>query len=368
MGHPFFDASTFPSWREDAKAFVGALLEVCRAQAAGFEVSWLITIYKRCSANLPLIAVAGVLPARVVEDVLQQLVVARVFKAFCEELLTSAGLGAVHERVRAVVRAEGATETTQLSEKVLFLDRESLRARLDVIAAGGNEGVLLVRGEPGSGKSWTRRLVEHVAKSQNDECIYLGRNHVGTVGDVLRDLFNAIAGRAVPESLTTPHAAYRDMCSDLLGVAQAQQKRWWIIADDLGVRDNADLMDRRIREFFEQFVVHMTSPVFRQRFCLVLLDYPEGKPTKWEDDVWIEDRTAVSDIRAPVVAEFLAHWTARKGLNAAPEEFPALADGVLARAEAAREKARREGRAFVFLRCVHDELPPVLADLQRRKP
>jgi hypothetical protein len=215
-----------------------------------------------------------------------------------------------------------------------MLDRAQLRRYIRRLAPARSPlKVLLVRGEPQSGKSHGRHLFESAARDAGAKSVYLCDGLVATVEDVLSELFGAYSATAdVPAPESTEHGWYKAACGKLRTVAERSGCALWIAVDDLGVaEDGAPLLDPQIRAFFEQFALHLVSGVYKDWFRLMLIDYPEGAvPSRWRNDLWAEDRTARADITIDHVKDLLTAWSTQRGRVVIEENLADVAAGMLA--------------------------------------
>jgi adenosyl cobinamide kinase/adenosyl cobinamide phosphate guanylyltransferase len=284
----------------------------------------------------------------------------------CEYLLADATLLAYHDRIRAVVDAAPALEERIISDYVVILDRLPLREKLALLEPDASPvKVLLVRGEPRSGKSHGRYLFERSARDQGALPVYLCEGIVATVDDVVRELFSALdASSEIPPRLTTEDAWYRVVCSKLRELASSKQRPLWIAVDDLGpAADGGPLLDSQIKQFCDQMALNMVNPAFRQWFRLMLIHYPDGQvPTRWKRDFWTEDRTNPMDVRQADVEVLLREWSSRHE-TIIEDELTTLAAAVLARADAPETPDEAEAPR---LQRLHDALVETLNTLAGR--
>jgi hypothetical protein len=345
VAHPFFDSSSYPWHRQDAH---NLHRELYTAISNANEIDLL---YKSCSPELPPLA----------HDAPHLMWKAALDRLAAAALLVDLGK---HLRVRAYSKAHDAFEQIRnaidplrepgAASNLIFVDREEGRNALGRLAKN-DVSVLLVRGAPSSGKSWTRHLVKEQAEALGHECIYLCQGIIATVEDTLNMIFASL-GAPSPPRLTTEAAWFQKACADMLLLASQKQKRYWVVADDLGATDEGPLLDDLIRQLFDKMALNMLNPVFANRFKLVLIDYPDRVPTKWEDDFWVEDRPTEEQVKAVAVAEFLRRWVERKGKVLPEVEVLKLAEDVIAIVE-----APVHGETRPWLKRIHDELSAVLA-------
>ena len=145
-------------------------------------------------------------------------------------------------------------------------------------------------------------------------------------------------------------------------VASKKEKRLWIAVDDLAGKDGAPLMDENINKFCDQFALNMLNPMFRNRFRLMLIHYPEEIPSKWRSDFWTEDRTSDTDIQPQHVAELLKAWALAKDRKIVEEELNKLASDVVQKAEAPPPAGQKQKPR---LQRIDEELKTALRNLQK---
>jgi len=295
------------------------------------------------------------------QEILNLLTIARGLKRLFELIIADNGLAAVHNTIRAIQNAEDIIPAVS-GEKFVFVDRQQLRSELlKLLGDMPTHGVLLVRGPSGSGKSWTRNLVGHVARSLGEEYIYFYEGLVSSVDGVVDQLFAFFGAPGdVPAKLETDPAWYQRVCRTLQGIAKKKNAVCWIVADDLGLaKDGTPLLHKGIREFFDQFAQFMIDPSFAQQFRLVLLDYPNGDvPSKWQD-FWVEDRPDEKEVAEGLLAEYLLRRAAHMKKQIGEEKAQVLARDILAKADAPQAVPRPKPR----LKVIHDELVGVIQKL-----
>lgn len=241
--------------------------------------------------------------------------------ALLERVLADPSLLAIHEVVQRV-KAAGLEAGPDICSQLLlpgdvpFLNRSRLRTSLRRMREDTPKTILLVRGEPRSGKTMTYELVRAVAKAAGDRVIYLDENNATQVDKVASYLLERLADgpAVVPPGDTSDPGWYRLVALEARKVVAAKPQRWWIIVDDLGPdAQNQPRMNPEVLEFFHQFAMQMADPEFSRLFRLVLLDYPTAPnkpPGKLKKTLLEEDRTALyveTDVSAFVRAA-LERW------------------------------------------------------------
>ncbi len=89
-------------------------------------------------------------------------------------------------------------------------------------------------------------------------------------------------------------------------------------------------------------------------FRLLLIHYPDGPvPSRWERELWAEDRTRAEDLTQEDVADVLRKWADGHGKQIPEADVLDLAAEVVARADGDAARLRR----------IHDELAATLDGL-----
>jgi len=120
----------------------------------------------------------------------------------------------------------------------VFINRADLRQKLRGLRPGAGKRVLIVRGERYTGKSYTLRLIQHVAQVRREQvaCIDVADTFgtTGTPGDfavtLLRNL--NLPHKDVPErDPQNPNRWPKELCPFLIGRLRSLQDPWWIVLD-----------------------------------------------------------------------------------------------------------------------------------------
>jgi hypothetical protein len=361
MPHPFFDALKFPLHRLDARELHKGLYETVGSHAQ------IDLLYRKCAEGLMPLTPAP--PHAMWVEALDNLTAARALRQLFDLVLAGPSLAAIHSKVHAARDAIDAVQQMYLRGDTLFLDRVNFRDALDRLRdAAGRERVLLIRGGPRSGKTWSKRMVEDVARESGAGTIYVAEGLVIGVDDMVDHLFSSLGKPdAVPPRTTTDDAWYKQVCRRLLGVVQGSGTPRWIIADDLGLVDGAPRLDQQIKAFFDQLALFMSNEAHWTWLRLVLIDYPPGKrPTLWKNIDVLEDRTSEADVSAAHVAEYLRGWASVKGRSLAHDQADQLASEVIAHADAVVAGGPNEDdEPPVRLRIIHDKVREVVKMLAR---
>lgn len=203
-----------------------------------------------------------------------------------------------------------------------FVDRTRLRDKLGAMSRIGSgagsvgaagAGVLIVRGERGSGRSHTRELVADHAHHMGELFVIVDRDLASGAEEAMRLIFGAF-GKPMPTRLQTEDAWYRAACGQMVQVASDLQRRCWVVADDLATGpDGSALVNQQLRDLLDQMVLtSMAHPIFARWFRLVLIDYPADKPTRWKG-MPPEDVTSLADFSETVLTELCEKLAERRG-------------------------------------------------------
>lgn len=313
MAHPFFDVISYPWHRADAVKFY---TDLYRSEPNSDRID---LIYKRCAVDLPPLPLEKP-PDGIWKAALQQLTSARKLREFCRIAKAESSFAAIVTTIDSVISATDALTQfvlrTERKEITPFLNRRTLRSGLEqMVPADSSAGVIIVRGDPETGRSWTKYLVTSVASELGEgPPLYLYDGNVTSVGTALRHIFNALEKpKAIPKQNSSPNAWYADCFFEMQVIAgeraKAGRKRLWIVIDDLGETQYGPKLDPEIKGFFEQFALQMANGAFSQYFRLVLIEYPRGPvPTKWKRGSWLEDDTRESPPKTEDLADFLRQW------------------------------------------------------------
>jgi hypothetical protein len=327
MGHPFFNAITYPFQREDAKQLHKVLSQAEKNSAR------IQNIYERCGSNLPPLT----LPAAadlVWNEVLGNLAKHGVLQNLCTYIKNQfAGQPIIVDAVVAVENAIPASERKILSNGVFILDCEDHREAISKITEDITPKVLLIRGKEKSGKTHCRFIFQSIAEEKGATVVYLCDGIVATVNEAMESIFSALGAGAekIPAKVSTEDAWYRAVCNKLKELATTgQTKKIWVVADDLGYIKNVPILDKEIRCFFEQFALFMQDPSFAKYFRLLMVNYAEQAiPTKWKATMWAEVNTDENTIQQTHVEDFLKDWKLEEKSDILEQDLKSLAQEVI---------------------------------------
>jgi hypothetical protein len=357
MAHPIFDRSSYAWDRQEAKDLFDVVVASIPQQA---EIAQL---YAQAGGD-PGVLDTGQAPHPLWTDALNRLAEQEKLRRLCEEVLPGIqrlkGAERFQAALKAVAEAVPAVER-KIIAGVPVLDRQPLRQLVEQLKSDAALRVLLVRGNPKTGKTWGRHLFIAGARDQGAEAVYLFAPMVATVDDVVQELFGVLgAGDQVPARDTTAPAWYASVCRKLGSVAIEKRKLVWIAVDDLGAaaEDGAPLLDPEIAKFCAQLVFHMANPAFGKWFRLMLIHYPDGPvPTRWLQETWREDRPTGAEGEQQDIVEYLRDWAAEQdGRAFLAGEAEALAAQVIQQVDSPKPEEAGVPR----LQRLHDKLAETL--------
>ncbi len=330
MAHPFLDALAYPWTRQDAQDLHTVLFNQVQAPKT------IELLYQKCVT--PAMPLTPGQPADLVwKEVLERVTAARTLGRLFEVLLELDVAPTLRPAIEAVQNATSPLEDVLLSSDVVFIDRKRLKLLLQKLEGpSATHGVLLVRGDRRSGKTWTERLVTDLARSHGADSIFLFEGLVSTADDVLDTLFAAMEGLDRKPALTTTQDAwFRLACTRLLELAERRRRLLWVVVDDLGTTDDGPRLDPTVRAFFDQFALAMANPAFAKWFRLVLIDYPDGPiPTRWKP-FWVADRLTEAEVDKDAISEFVLAWARRRKKAVSNVQADEMATNIVASVDAA---------------------------------
>jgi hypothetical protein len=356
--HPFGGGSRYPWDRAEARALHD---ELAGSITNANQIDILV---KKAAPQIPALNL-GWPPAQLWSQALEDTALADRLLALCRTLVDDSGKVAVARAAQAVLDARPAVERRVGSDGRLVLGREELRTVLDQLAADGAPvKVVLVRGQPKTGKTWSKILFERAARDRGAEVVYLRGLTTPTVRNVVQKLFEvAGAPDQVPHTDTTDSAWFQSVSYRLPAVVRDRGKPLWIAVDDLGPGEDGKtpLIDEQIRLFFDTVALSLEDPWTSRWLRLLLIHYPENDtPTRWPEEVWQLDKPG--ELTEQDVALAIQEWSSDHQVTLLPTQVTASARAVVTRAEAplaADDVRARHPR----VRRIHDECVVELANL-----
>lgn len=340
MAHPFFEELQFPAYREEAKELHRVLCII------SVDVPGAIAIYNRCGPNL-----LGLTPANIQktwDEALLNLQARGFIKALCDDVKLNFQQPQVLKAVHAIEIAKPPSEITIIESGTLVLDRDPLRNGINRIAPEGNATkVLLVRGEPKSGKSYVEHLFSSVARANGAESLFLFAENIPTLQkavDQLFSLFTPAIAPVVTNANTTDSAWNLEVCIKLQGLAAASNKVYWIAVDDLGEKDGAYLLPAPVRDFFDQFALQVRNSFFKKSFRLLYIHFPKKIPTQWKREMYVAIEVSESEITKDHVAVALREWRDKSRKTLSDDKIDVTAQQVLTDAESQHAQAKADAQ------------------------
>jgi hypothetical protein len=277
----------------------------------------------------------------------------------CNKLQVGRRWPKLRSAAAALLELRPATKKVILSRDVLVLDRERLRELVVELQSDSQAGVVVVRGDQQTGKTYSKHIFLAAAKDRGAQGVWLFPGLIATVRQAIAELFAAYGESPPPPEEgtdSTPTAVYKTVCTELMKVAVTKRRALWIAVDGLGFdSDGARVLDEEILNFFNVFALHLANPPYRQWFRLMLIQYPEGQlPTQWPEELWREDRPTECDVGLEDIAEGIREWS-KSNKDATYEQANELAAGIIASVDALPAGGR--------LRRINDELKRTLKDL-----
>lgn len=331
MAHPIFGAIEWPSWRPEAKDLAAALLRLYQS----FDAIRLV--YEE---HGPLEPLGNGLPRAVWDQALKNLTKAGKIEAFCDALRRGdyKDSAAFQKVVKAVIDAPSDVDKVVVGEQgnIFVIDRDKFRDHLGVLMSRGPIGVLVVRGEPDSGKSHGHWLFEAAAREVGAKIAYIDKDTATTLDLLIYNLFSTLGAlEALPDTpLTTLPAWHQNVCLRLLNAAVRLDRHLWIAVDDLGHDAAGDtLTDTDVLDFCVQLARNMMSPQFQDRFRLMLIHLPDIH-APWLEQIAKFDETHADDIGEAQLVDFLSRWSKHRNKRILDAKLVEYAQDVLAEAEA----------------------------------
>ncbi|PYQ25968.1 MAG: hypothetical protein DMF56_25975 [Acidobacteria bacterium] len=198
-----------------------------------------------------------------------------------------------------------------------FVNRIPLRQTLRILTMGGPR-ILVVRGEPRSGKTYTSNLIKYLARQFGFELVRIDLVRYAAGQDVSPvDLGTAIAsqmgfaGAPAPgnEQLARWTVAYFDWFVGQLRSSAAQAKTWWVVIDGF----QSVSVPLAVDDFVDEFCARVDEALLSVR--VVLISYERDLPVEMAPIV-TEDKTA------PITVDDLTSFF----LKFYSEHLPAVTD------------------------------------------
>ncbi|MFI9005431.1 trypsin-like peptidase domain-containing protein [Streptomyces sp. NPDC053541] len=160
-------------------------------------------------------------------------------------------LGRLREDERARHSAADPFEAVVLRHGTeVFLGRAELRATLRRFVADPEQTVLVVDGEPDSGRSYTYRLIRHLGQHRGFRPVRVTLSRTSTAERLVARLWEFVAGPEAdgvplnPTHLNDPLPSIDDAVHRIVSRATAAEDRFWLVLDECDALDpNSDVFD-----------------------------------------------------------------------------------------------------------------------------
>ncbi|MET9375568.1 trypsin-like peptidase domain-containing protein [Streptomyces sp. NPDC002992] len=132
----------------------------------------------------------------------------------------------------------------------VFIDRDGLREKLRAFVADPEQTVLVVDGEPDSGRSYSYRLIRHLGQHCGFRPVRVTLSRTSTAARLVERLDDFVAGPGGdrtplnPTQLNDPLPAIDDAVHRIVSRATAAEDRFWLVLDECDKLDpTADVWD-----------------------------------------------------------------------------------------------------------------------------
>jgi hypothetical protein len=123
--------------------------------------------------------------------------------------------------------AQDPFEAQELGDLV-FLDRRKLRASLKAVEAHGNRPVVVVKGAPGSGRSYAHELIRHIARRRQQQVVRVDMRQPAETGRIPSALVGAILAQMDVERRPREERV-NQLLHETMGLFRRVQGIWWIV-------------------------------------------------------------------------------------------------------------------------------------------
>ncbi|WP_327690084.1 hypothetical protein [Streptomyces tubercidicus] len=159
-------------------------------------------------------------------------------------------LGRLREDFRAHAARDNFRTCVLKNGAEAFIDRQDLRETLRRFVADPHQFILLVDGEPGSGRSYTYNFLRHIGQHSGFRPVRVTLSHTATAAKVVRRLADFVAdpqeGAAPlnPTQLNDPLPSVDEAAHWVAGRATAAEERLWLVLDECDKLDpSSDVWD-----------------------------------------------------------------------------------------------------------------------------
>ncbi|MFI8520839.1 trypsin-like peptidase domain-containing protein [Streptomyces sp. NPDC085481] len=217
----------------------------------------------------------------------------------------------------------------------VFIDRSELREKLRRFVADPEQTVLVVDGEPDSGRSYTYHLIRHLGQHCGFRPVRVTLSRTSTAARLVGRLAEFVSGPSVdglplnPTQLNDPLPSLDDAVHRIVSRATAAEDRFWLVLDECDQLDpNADVWDcigKLALAIYEHTAVRRDA-VPR----LVLLGYSTAMRQLPYDIRKNEVRDTARAVGADELREFFGRFLAEAPDAPPVELLPGLVDSTVA--------------------------------------
>lgn len=359
MKHPFYSSLTFPFQRPEAKKLYDHLLSLIS------EPGLIDGVYKQSMPVVTPINPTQNIPI-IWSFVLDEICKTSNFASFCSILRSNYyNVPTLLEILDEIDKARSMIYNRIFSGDIYVLDCESQRDVFEAITSDSNTRFLLVKGPSKSGKSWLRHILINQARERGITITYLRKGMIVTVEDAIERIFSAL-GENINTVLpvdTRSVAWYRSVCNKLLEIASKNNKKAWLIIDDLGYSldqstgEKTPLLPETVRLFFEQLAMNFIDPAFSQYFRLIMIDYAENVvPISWENSMYTTIQSREDSIQQNHIQDFLVDWLESKEKVMTPEGVKTAVNEIMGDVENRAVELSHLSRLGRIYQCLSDKL------------
>ncbi|MFP2904608.1 hypothetical protein ACLESD_06035 [Pyxidicoccus sp. 3LFB2] len=238
------------------------------------------------------------------------------------------------ERLRQLAATADPFADMRICRGNAFLARRELRRELKRLA-NDDRSILLVDGPSRSGRSYTHKLIQHIAEQRGQfrvawsDC---SGPSLTLSASGLAQLLSLSIGRP-PGQMPTQEAQEPRWAQQLAQWVLAHDaeaaSRWWLVFDGFEGTELAP----GARAFIEHLAQRIGTGPARQRFRLVLLQYPQPMPTVLRREVATEKLQPPDTVGPKDVSEYFEWLMRRRNETITSEGLQKLVNSVFERVE-----------------------------------
>lgn len=204
-------------------------------------------------------------------------------------------------------------ETKLIEDRLLFLDRDSVRSQLERMESAPT--TLILRGPAQCGKTRVAELVDSYAQATGAHRIWVYDLSTSRPQEIAQELIHLISPE--PGKLSDPPKA-TEVAILLRKWLTEQRKPCWFIIDDIIIDDT----DEQVSANWELLsgVIHQLSRGSGKEYCRFLLINPPNPPSGLPSTVFDTITLSSTELRPELLDEFIGWlFTERLRLEATPE-------------------------------------------------